>query len=67
MLVKDAVKYEGDIVFNTSKPDGTPRKLMDSSKIHSMGWKHRTALQEGIGKAYGFFLHESAQRASAVS
>lgn len=55
-IVKDVVGYEGEIVFNTSKPDGTPRKLMDSGRIHSMGWKHKTPLREGLAKAYGYFL-----------
>lgn len=50
--------FKGDIVFNTEKPDGTPRKLMDSSKIHSLGWKHRYSLQEGLKKAYNHYLNE---------
>lgn len=47
-LVKEMTGYEGELVFNTSKPDGTPRKLLDVSKIHGMGWKHRIELREGI-------------------
>ena len=58
MLVKEAVGFNGDITFNTTKPDGTPRKLMDSSQIHSLGWKHRTSLKTGIAEAYRFFLEE---------
>ncbi len=57
-LVKDVVGFEGDIVFDSSKPDGTPRKLMDSSRLHSMGWKHKTSLRDGLAAAYGFFQHE---------
>ena len=55
-LVKDIVGFEGNILFDTTKPDGTPRKLMDVTKLHALGWKHTTTLQEGIGKAYQDFL-----------
>ena len=55
-LVKQTVGFEGDINFDTSKPDGTPRKLMDVSKLHSQGWKHTIELPEGIGMAYQDFL-----------
>ncbi len=47
-MVKKAVGYEGEIALDTSKPDGTPRKLMDVSKLHSFGWKHKIELEEGI-------------------
>lgn len=47
-IIKNVVGYEGDIIQDTTKPDGTPRKLMDVSKIHAMGWKHRISLEEGI-------------------
>ena len=47
-IIKNVVGYEGDIIQDTTKPDGTPRKLMDVSKIHAMGWKHRISLAEGI-------------------
>lgn len=47
-MIKNAIGYEGEIVLDTSKPDGTPRKLMDVSKLHNLGWKHRISLQEGI-------------------
>ncbi len=52
MLVKDIVGYHGEIVFNTSKPDGTPRKLMDVSRLHQLGWKHKISLEEGIKSVY---------------
>lgn len=55
-IVKEVVCYEGEIEFDTSKPDGTPRKLMDVSKIHSLGWKHSVDLKRGIALAYGDFL-----------
>ena len=47
-LVKKIVDYKGEIVLDTTKPDGTPRKLMDVSKLHSMGWQHKIELEEGI-------------------
>jgi GDP-L-fucose synthase len=50
--VRDAVGYEGRIEFNTLMPDGTPRKLLDVSKINSLGWKAKTGLREGIEKTY---------------
>lgn len=55
-LVAATVGYEGKIVNDTSKPDGTPRKLMDSSLIHSLGWKATTALEVGLAAAYRDFL-----------
>jgi len=51
-LIKDIVGYTGTIVWNTSKPDGTPRKLLDVSLIHSLGWKHTIALEKGIKEVY---------------
>ncbi|GAA4316613.1 GDP-L-fucose synthase [Mucilaginibacter gynuensis] len=56
LLVKKVVGYEGAITFDASKPDGTPRKLMDVSKLHSQGWKHTIELEEGITLAYSDFL-----------
>jgi GDP-L-fucose synthase len=52
MLVKKIVGFEGELKFDTSKPDGTPRKLMDVSKLHSFGWKHRIELEDGIRSVY---------------
>ncbi|SEM81268.1 GDP-L-fucose synthase [bacterium A37T11] len=54
-LIKDIVGFEGELKFDTTKPDGTPRKLMDVSKLHNLGWKHHTSLLEGIQKAYNDF------------
>jgi GDP-L-fucose synthase len=51
-IVKETVGFEGDLHFDTSKPDGTPRKLMDVSKLHSLGWKHKIDLREGIASVY---------------
>jgi len=55
ILVKEAVGFEGELVFDSSKPDGTPRKLCDVSKLHALGWKHRTRLAEGIRNVYQWF------------
>jgi GDP-L-fucose synthase len=55
-LVKDVVGYSGELTFDTSKPDGTPRKLLDCSKIHTLGWKHRVTMREGLEIAYGDFV-----------
>lgn len=54
--VSDAIGYSGKIKFNTSKPDGTPRKLMDSGKLNSLGWKPHVNLQNGLKKAYADFI-----------
>ncbi|HOZ76903.1 MAG TPA: GDP-L-fucose synthase [Ferruginibacter sp.] len=54
-LIKDIVGYKGNIAFDTSKPDGTPRKLMDVTKLHNLGWKHTVELREGIQLAYQDF------------
>lgn len=54
--VKAVVGYEGEIQFDTTKPDGTPRKLVDVRKINSLGWKATTSLEEGLEKAYQWFL-----------
>jgi GDP-L-fucose synthase len=51
-LIKDIVGYEGKLIFDTSKPDGTPRKLMDVSKLQGLGWKAQISLKDGIHKVY---------------
>lgn len=52
MLVKQIVNFEGELIFNTSKPDGTPRKLMDVSKLENAGWKYKIELEDGIKSVY---------------
>lgn len=54
--IQKAVGHSGEIIWDSSKPDGTPRKLMDISKMHSLGWKHIVNLEEGIKKTYQWFL-----------
>lgn len=56
LLIKDIVGYTGELTFDATKPDGTPRKLMDVSKLHSKGWHHQIELPEGIRLAYEDFL-----------
>jgi len=56
-LVKEVVGYKGKIKFDTSKPDGTPRKLLDISKIKALGWQPTTTLKEGLQITYSWFLH----------
>lgn len=55
-LICEAVGYNGTITFDASKPDGTPRKLMDSSRLHAMGYRHKVSLRDGIKLAYKDFL-----------
>lgn len=54
-LISGIVGYKGDIINDQSKPDGTPRKLMDVSRLHNLGWKHSTSLHEGISKTYEWY------------
>jgi GDP-L-fucose synthase len=62
-LIKSEVGYSGDIKFDTSKPDGTPRKLMDVSKINQLGWKHKIELKEGIHLVYEDFKKKEGVKA----
>ncbi|MFW2456282.1 GDP-L-fucose synthase family protein [Methyloversatilis discipulorum] len=54
-LVGKVVDFDGDLVFDTTKPDGTPRKLMDVGRLNGIGWRARTALKDGLASAYGDF------------
>jgi GDP-L-fucose synthase len=56
-LIKDIVKYEGNLVFDITKPDGMPKKLLDVNKINEAGWKHTTELKDGLQKSYNFFIN----------
>ncbi len=60
-LVAAVIGYNGKMIFNTMKPDGTPRKLMDVSKIHSLGWKHKISLREGIEAVYKEYLQQHSK------
>ena len=58
-LIKDITGFEGEIAFDVTKPDGTPRKLMDVTKLHSFGWTHKIEIEEGIKLAYQDFLSKA--------
>lgn len=60
--IQEVVGYTGKLEFDSSKPDGTPRKLMDVSKLHSLGWKHKINLKEGIALAYQDFLSKENEK-----
>ncbi|WP_374165989.1 GDP-L-fucose synthase family protein [Arcticibacter sp. MXS-1] len=64
-IISEIIGYEGKLVFDAAKPDGTPRKLMDVSKLHSYGWKHSVGLKEGIKLAYSDFLSKLEETAVA--
>jgi GDP-L-fucose synthase len=61
-LIKSTVGFRGHIVFDPTKPDGTPHKLLDVSRLHKLGLKHKTSLEEGLRKTYDDFLGNSALR-----
>ncbi len=54
-MVRDAVGYKGEIVWDTTKPDGTPQKLLDVSKIHALGWRHNVSLADGLSSTYEWY------------
>ena len=57
-LVQKITGYTGELIFDTTKPDGTPQKLLDVTNLHALGWNHKTSLEEGLKKTYNAFLHE---------
>jgi GDP-L-fucose synthase len=60
-IVKEVTGFQGRIVQDTSKPDGTPRKLMDVSRLDSLGWKAQVELREGVAQTYAWFVEHYAQ------
>lgn len=62
-LIAEVVGYEGKIVFDASKPDGTPRKVMDSSRLHRLGYKHRVSLREGVALMYEDYMKRCVEYA----
>ena len=67
-MVRDVVYPEAQLIFDTSKPDGMPRKLLDVSRLHALGWHHEIALRDGIASTYQWFLeHQGSLRHSAVA
>ena len=63
IMVKEIVGFKGEIQHDLSKPDGTPRKLMDVSKLHKLGWKAKIGLEEGIRQVYSEFKQQYAEQA----
>ena len=61
-LICDVVGFKGKLVFDTSKPDGTPRKLLDVSRLQALGWKPRIPLREGIAQTYAWYRQTLGQR-----
>ena len=59
--IADVVEFKGEFVWNTDKPNGTPRKLLDVSKIKSLGWKPTVSLREGIEKTYDWYLKNESR------
>jgi GDP-L-fucose synthase len=59
-MVADIVGYAGALTFDTSKPDGTPRKLLDVSKLHGLGWRERISLREGLEQTYSWYREQLA-------
>jgi GDP-L-fucose synthase len=59
-LVREIVHPQAQLAFDSSKPDGAPRKLLDVSRLHALGWRHRIALKDGIASSYGWFLENHA-------
>ena len=64
-LVRSIVAPEVELVFDASKPDGSPRKLLDMSRLHALGWRHRRQLREGIAETYGWFVQHYAEQLAA--
>jgi GDP-L-fucose synthase len=62
-MIKDIVGYTGELKWNTEKPDGTPRKLMDVGRLHKLGWKHRIGLRDGITSVYAEFAKSEMAKA----
>jgi GDP-L-fucose synthase len=59
--VRDVVGFSGNLSFDPSKPDGTPRKLQDMSRMHSLGWRHKVSLADGLRKTYRWYLENVEQ------
>jgi GDP-L-fucose synthase len=60
-MIRDLVVYRGDITFDTSKPDGTPRKLLDVSRLFGLGWRPKTSLRDGISQTYAWYQEKAGK------
>lgn len=65
-IIKDAVGFQGELIFDTSKPDGTPRKLLNVDRIHALGWHHQVDLKEGIEKTLAWLENHLASQGTSV-
>ena len=63
-LICEIVGFKGDLAWDASKPDGTPRKLLDVSRLHALGWRPTIALRDGIARTYEWFLQNSPEESS---
>jgi GDP-L-fucose synthase len=61
-MIREIVGYDGRLVFDTTRPDGMPRKLLDSSELGSLGWRAKTSVREGLAATYRWFLEQEADR-----
>jgi len=61
-IIAEITGYSGQIVWDSSKPDGTPRKIMDNTRLHELGWEPKTNLREGLEKMYEWFIESDGQR-----
>ena len=59
-LIVRVMGFDGEVVWDSSKPDGTPRKLIDVSKLHSLGWTHKVEIEEGVEKLYAWYRQSLA-------
>ena len=62
IMIKNVVGFQGDLVFNSDYPDGTPRKLLDVSILNDMGWKYKIKLDDGLASVYKWYLHNRAEK-----
>ena len=60
--IASVVGFEGELIYDTDKPDGSPRRLVDSTRIHELGWRHKVGLREGIERSYRYFLSKCADK-----
>jgi len=67
VMIKKVVGFEGDIAWDTTKPDGTPRKWLNVDKLHGLGWKHLISLEEGICKTYEWFLEQHETQTPSIN
>ena len=60
-LICDVIGYQGELIFNAQKSDGTPRKVLDISRLHQLGWQHQISLKKGLAQTYSWYLNQQGQ------